>query len=102
MDGSGTSDIYVDGHAMVALWSGFLDPTDGVMWDISPAASGNRDSYPNTLETYASLYDAANGGSPSPGHSVNPATGAGLCAQHGASWGLRTCVGRVLGGRSRF
>ena len=75
-DGSGTSDIYVDGHAMVALWSGFLDPTDGVMWDISPAASGNRDSYPNTLETYASLYDAANGGSPSPGHSVNPATGA--------------------------
>ena len=75
-DGSGTSDIYVDGHAMVALWSGFLDPTDGVMWDISPAASGNRDAYPTTLETYASLYDATNGGSPSPGHSVNPATGA--------------------------
>ena len=75
-DGSGSSDIYVDGHAMVALWSGFLDPTDGVMWDISPAASGNRDSYPSTLETYATLYDAANGGSPSPGHSVNPATGA--------------------------
>ena len=75
-DGSGSSDIYVDGHAMVALWSGFLDPTDGVMWDISPAASGNRDAYPNTLETYASLYDATNGGSPSPGHGVNPATGA--------------------------
>ena len=75
-DGSGSSDIYVDGHAMVALWSGFLDPTDGVMWDISPAANGNRDAYPNTLETYASLYDATNGGSPSPGHVVNPATGA--------------------------
>ncbi|MGB0248108.1 MAG: hypothetical protein ACPGAB_06250, partial [Flavobacteriales bacterium] len=75
MDGSGTSDIYSDGHAMVALWSGLLDPTDGVMWDISPASSGNRDSYPTTLETYASLYDAENGGSPSPGHSVNPATG---------------------------
>jgi len=75
MDGSGTSDIYSDGHAMVALWSGLLDPTDGVMWDISPASSGNRDSYPTTLETYASLYDADNGGSPSPGHSVNPATG---------------------------
>lgn len=76
MDGSGTSDIYVDGHSMVALWSGMLDPTDGVMWDISPASIGNRANYPNTLETYASLYDATNGGSPSPGHSVNPSTGA--------------------------
>jgi len=75
-DGSGTSDIYVDGHSMVALWSGMLDPTDGVMWDISPASIGNRSNYPTTLETYASLYDATNGGSPSPGHSVNPTTGA--------------------------
>ena len=76
MDGSGTTDIYIDGHSMVALWSGMLDPTDGVMWDISPASIGNRSSYPTTLETYGSLYDATNGGSPSPGHSVNPATGA--------------------------
>ena len=76
MDGSGTSDIYVDGHSMVALWSGMLDPTDGVMWDISPASIGIRSNYPTTLETYASLYDATNGGSPSPGHSVNPSTGA--------------------------
>ena len=76
MDGSGTSNIYVDGHSMVALWSGMLDPTDGVMWDISPASIGNRSNYPTTLETYASLYDATNGGSPSPGHSVNPSTGA--------------------------
>jgi hypothetical protein len=75
MDGSGTSNVYVDGHSMVALWSGMLDPTDGVMWDISPASIGNRETYPSTLETYASLYDATNGGSPSPGHAVNPATG---------------------------
>lgn len=74
-DGSGTTDIYIEGHAMVALWSGLLDPTDGVMWDISPASSGNRDSYPTTLETYGTLYDANDGGSPSPGHSVNPSTG---------------------------
>ena len=26
MDGSGTSDIYSDGHAMVALWSGLWTP----------------------------------------------------------------------------
>jgi hypothetical protein len=76
MDGSGSSDIYVDGHSMVALWSGMLDPTDGVMWDISPASIGNRSNYPTTLETYASLYDATNGGSPSPGHNLNPTTGA--------------------------
>ena len=75
MDGSGTSEIYQTGHSMVALWSGMLDPTDGVMWDISPASIGNRTSYPTTLETYATLYDATNGGSPSPGHEVNPATG---------------------------
>ena len=35
MDGSGTSEIYQAGHSMVALWSGMLDPTDGVMWDLS-------------------------------------------------------------------
>ena len=75
MDGSGTTSIYTEGHSMVALWSGMLDPTDGVMWDISPASIGNRDTYPTTLETYGSLYDPNNGGSPSPGHSVNPATG---------------------------
>ena len=75
MNGLGTSDIYLDGHSMVALWSGMLDPTDGVMWDISPASIGNRDTYPTTLETYATLYDATNGGSPSLGHSINPSTG---------------------------
>ena len=75
MDGSGSTEIYQTGHGMVALWSGMLDPTDGVMWDISPGSIGNRTSYPTTLETYATLYDATNGGSPSPGHDVNPATG---------------------------
>ena len=75
MDGSGSTEIYQAGHGMVALWSGMLDPTDGVMWDISPGSIGNRTSYPTTLETYATLYDATNGGSPSPGHDVNPATG---------------------------
>ena len=75
MDGSGSTEIYQTGHGMVALWSGMLDPTDGVMWDISPGSIGNRTSYPTTLETYATLYDATDGGSPSPGHEVNPATG---------------------------
>ena len=74
-NGLGTSDIYLDGHSMVALWSGMLDPTDGVMWDISPASIGNNDTFPTTLETYATFYDATNGGSSSLGHSINPSTG---------------------------
>tara|TARA_B110000003_G_scaffold15101_2_gene14819 strand:- start:4056 stop:7538 length:3483 start_codon:yes stop_codon:yes gene_type:complete len=74
-DGSGTSDLYAASHSMVAQWSGMLDPTDGVMWDISPGSIGNRGAFPTTLATYGDLYDAENGGSPSPGHAVNPATG---------------------------
>lgn len=76
MDGSGTTDLFVEGHSMVARWSGLLDPTDGVDWDISPASIGNRSDYPTTLATYGDLYDPVNGGSPSPGHAANPSTGA--------------------------
>lgn len=74
-EATGTHSQFVDGHAMVALWSGLLDPGDGVMWDISPGAVGNRDSYPEDPANYGDLYDALAGGSPSPGHDVNPSTG---------------------------
>ena len=33
---------YLDGHALVALWSAHLDPDDGVTWDVSPASIGKR------------------------------------------------------------
>ena len=50
---------YRSGFEQVIEWSGFLDPADGVMIDISPGARGN-----NRLGT--------NDGS---GHTLNPATG---------------------------
>ncbi len=56
--GIGDAD-YRAGFEQVVEWSGQLDPTDGVMIDISPNARGN-----NTLGT--------NDGS---GHTVNPVTG---------------------------
>ena len=56
--GVGDAD-YRSGFEQVIEWSGRLDPTDGVMIDVSPNARGN-----NTLGT--------NDGS---GHAVNPATG---------------------------
>jgi hypothetical protein len=53
------SQEYQEGFEQVLEWSSLLDPSDGVMLDISPGARGN-----NTLGT--------NDGS---GHGVNPATG---------------------------
>ncbi|MGB6036317.1 MAG: FG-GAP-like repeat-containing protein, partial [Cryomorphaceae bacterium] len=57
------------------LWSSQLDPTDGVMWDISPASIGKRDELPATVADYPDFYDQMNGGTTSPGHAVNPSTG---------------------------
>jgi len=50
---------YKAGFEQVAIWSGYLDPEDGVVIDISPGARGN-----NTLGT--------NDGQ---GHELNPVTG---------------------------
>lgn len=76
MDGSGSSDLYQWGYAMVAIWSGHLDATDGVMWDISPASLGDRTVLPETFADFSSFYDQINGGTSSNGHAINPATGA--------------------------
>ncbi len=75
MDGSGQSDEYQWGFSMVAVWSSHLDPTDGVMWDISPGALGNTPNLPTTLADYHNFYDYENGGSANVGHSINPITG---------------------------
>lgn len=61
------------GFEQVVIWSGQLDPTDGVMWDISPASQGNSPLFdPADYELY---YDLFNGGDTGPGYSVNPVTG---------------------------
>ena len=75
MDGSGMSDEYKWGFALVAAWSSHLSPDDSVLWDISPATQGNRDTLPSDFSDYPGFYDLTNGGTTNYGHSVNPATG---------------------------
>lgn len=68
-------DDYQWHHALVALWSSHLDPSDGVMWDVSPASIGNTAELPNDLGAMREFYDALDGGSADRGHEVNPYTG---------------------------
>ena len=74
-NGGGTSDQYRWGFGLVSVWSSQLDPSDGVMWDISPATIGNISSLPTTDAQQRAFYDLLNGGDASVGHQLNPATG---------------------------
>ncbi|MCB9350881.1 MAG: hypothetical protein H6573_25745 [Lewinellaceae bacterium] len=76
IDGGGASDAYKWNFLLVSIWSSHLDPTDGVMWDISPGAIGNiQQEFPQNFEEMQSFYDLLEGGDPSTGHPVNPYTG---------------------------
>ena len=68
---------YQWGFALVAWWAAHLDPGDGVIWDISPGATGNvpLDQLPRDFPDYRTYYDALQGGDPGQGHRLNPATG---------------------------
>lgn len=76
-----TSDHYKHGFSLVSAWSSHLDPSDGVMIDISPAGIGNIAQYPSTIEEYDQFYDYFNGGDPGRGHTANPVTGASYVRQ---------------------
>jgi len=69
------SKLYQWNFALVSKWSSHLDPTDGVMIDISPASIGNITSYPDNLDDYDNFYDEVFGGDGSPGYMENPKTG---------------------------
>ncbi len=71
----GISEEYKWNYCLVSCWSGQLDPTDSVLWDISPASSGNIQHYPTALEDYHDFYDLLGGGDPGEGYEVNPKTG---------------------------
>ena len=73
-DSSAWESFYKWNHSLVSIWQSHLDPSDGVMWDISPASIGNNTWYPSDSSEYAAFYDM-NGGDPSTGYSVNPVTG---------------------------
>jgi hypothetical protein len=66
------------GHALVATWSSHLDPSDGVVWDISPGALGGNGYIPEDAEAARAFYNLLDGGTTSAageGHPVNPSTG---------------------------
>ncbi len=75
VDGQGLDDFYKWNFALVAVWSGHLDPADPVMVDISPASVGNIPALPENEEEYRSFYDFFEGGVPDEGYDLNPATG---------------------------
>ncbi|HPF39547.1 MAG TPA: hypothetical protein P5081_20130 [Phycisphaerae bacterium] len=73
MLGTETEDYYKWGFEQVAIWSGHLDPTDGVMIDISPASFGN--SPLPKADDWAAFYNHLEGGDWGQGYEVNPVTG---------------------------
>jgi hypothetical protein len=74
---SGLESFYKWNFILVSVWQSHLDPDDGVMVDISPASMGNLQGYPDPqdLDAFRDFYDYFEGGVPSPGHALNPATG---------------------------
>jgi len=72
--GGKLSEEFQWGFAVVSIWSSHLDPSDGVMWDISPGAFGNADAMPKSLRALRDYYNVLEGGDPGKGHAINPAT----------------------------
>ena len=67
---------YKWGFSLVTIWSAHLDPSDGVMIDISPASLGNIQQFPANPGEYPQFYDLLEGGDASTGYATNPVTGA--------------------------
>jgi hypothetical protein len=72
---SGMDDPWKWNFAMVSVWSSHLDPTDGVMWDISPGNMGSDGSFATDVADFEEYYDFFEGGGIHPGHPINPYTG---------------------------
>jgi hypothetical protein len=76
--------FYKWGFGLVINWSGHLDPSDGVMWDVGPG-SLKYDGETPPVEDFANFYDWERGGLASwhnedgsfggNGHQINPFTG---------------------------
>lgn len=72
---TGLDDYFKWNFALVAVWSGHLDPTSGVMVDISPGSVGNLSSLPETEEEMRAFYNFLDGGVIDTGYTLNPVTG---------------------------
>lgn len=66
---------YKWGFELVSTWSSHLDPTDGVMIDVSPGTIGNIPTLPDGVLDYPAFYDKLQGGDTSLGYASNPVTG---------------------------
>jgi hypothetical protein len=77
------SETFKWNNALVVAWNAQLDPTDSVLWDISPRGIGNNQMpFPQTLAEYQAFYDFNNGGmTGANGHALNPKTGQPYAAQ---------------------
>lgn len=73
---SAGSDHYKWGFSLVSLWSAHLDPTDGVVWDISPKSIGNiaLSELPTSYADYNAFYQEFDGGDIGQGRAINPKT----------------------------
>lgn len=74
---SDSSEAYKWGFSLVSVWGSHLDPSDGVLWDISPKSIGNVsfESLPTNYMQYPNFYKLFDGGDISQGRTVNPVTG---------------------------
>ncbi|WP_068545422.1 vanadium-dependent haloperoxidase [Thalassotalea crassostreae] len=76
LHGGELDQLYKWNFALVSKWSAHLDPTDGVMIDISPKNQGNIgvDEYPQTFAQHKDFYQQ-HGGDIGKGYQTNPVTG---------------------------
>ncbi|MBB48993.1 MAG: hypothetical protein CMJ33_10760 [Phycisphaerae bacterium] len=72
--GTSTDAEYKRGFEHVSIWSSHLDPSDGVMIDISPNSIGNA-TLPTSPSEWESFYNVADGGDWGTGYAQNPVTG---------------------------
>lgn len=80
------------GYALVAVWSGQLDPDDPTMVNISPNSLGNISSFPEDFTTYDEFYNFAQGGDMGEGWDENPFTS----MPYEDQWVKRGDYGRIL------
>ncbi len=78
--GAATAD-YARNFSLVAAWSAYLNPGDGVQWDVSPRAMGHIQKYPQALADLPAFYDLKTGRDPGKGYEVNPRTGQPYASQ---------------------
>ena len=72
--GTATDAEYKRGFEHVAIWSSHLDPSDGVMIDISPNSVGNA-TLPASPAEWENFYNVLDGGDSGLGYTLNPVTG---------------------------